>query len=87
MFKELGLEKECEKRIVILGQSLQWAGGPTAPSDPAAAGLIRLEDLLSLGTLPQEENFDGQAHVETAVLCYSSVNSTSVFYVFTLTMF
>ncbi|KAJ6582984.1 AMP binding protein [Mycena vulgaris] len=73
MFAELGLsEAESEKRIVVLGNDLRWAGGPTAPAAPGAAGLVTMEDLLSRGTLETEEKFDGSAERETVYLCYSS---------------
>ncbi len=73
MFQEIGAGKDGDKRIVVLGNSLKWAGGPDAPRSPASASLIRLEDLLSLGSLQKEELFDGRDAHATAVLCYSSV--------------
>jgi hypothetical protein len=74
MFADLGLSKQdANKRIVVLGNDLRWAGGPSAVPSPASAGLVRMEDLLKLGKLDQEEKFEGaQAH-ETLYLCYSSV--------------
>ncbi|KAF8908005.1 AMP binding protein [Mucidula mucida] len=72
MFQEIGAGKDGDKRIVVLGNSLKWAGGPDAPRSPASASLIRLEDLLSLGSLQKEELFDGRDAHATAVLCYSS---------------
>ncbi|KAJ7185864.1 AMP binding protein [Mycena filopes] len=73
MFAEMGLSKaEGDQRIVILGDDLRWAGGPTATPGPAAAGLVSLTDLLSRGALDKEEAFDGSAANETVLLCYSS---------------
>lgn len=72
-FQELGLNKtEADKRIVVLPQSLKWAGGPDAPRSPDAAGLLELGDLLGKGALGAEERFDGDDANETVYLCYSS---------------
>ncbi|KXN85310.1 putative 4-coumarate--CoA ligase 1 [Leucoagaricus sp. SymC.cos] len=73
-FQELGLGKEGEKRIVVLSQSLKWAGGPDAPRRPDAAGLQEIADLLGKGALQAEERFNGKDANETAYLCYSSVS-------------
>ena len=51
---------------------LDWAGGPAASIKPDLANLIKLVDLLKLGTLKGEERFDGEQSAETAYLCYSS---------------
>ena len=52
---------------------LEWAGGLAAASiKPDLAHLIKLIDLLKLGTLKGEERFDGEQSVETVYLCYSS---------------
>ncbi|KAJ6487695.1 AMP binding protein [Mycena sanguinolenta] len=73
MFAELGLSKaEAEKRIVVLGSDLRWAGGPGVKRSPEAAGLLPWEDLLSRGVLEKEELFEGAAAHETVYLCYSS---------------
>ncbi|KAF8178582.1 AMP binding protein [Mycena galopus ATCC 62051] len=73
MFAEIGLAKdEAEKRIIVLGQDLRWAGGPSAPSSPASQGLLRMEDLLNKGKLDQEEKFEGSDANETVYICYSS---------------
>jgi acyl-coenzyme A synthetase/AMP-(fatty) acid ligase len=73
MFAEIGLSKaEADKRIVVLGSDLRWAGGPAATSRPEAAGLLSLEELFSRGTLEKEETFEGAAVHETVYLCYSS---------------
>ncbi|PFH52098.1 hypothetical protein AMATHDRAFT_74397 [Amanita thiersii Skay4041] len=73
MLKELGIkEEQANRRIIILGSNLEWAGGPTAPHEPEAAGLLRIEDLLNLGTLSEEEKFEGKLAQETVYLCYSS---------------
>ncbi|KAJ7149791.1 AMP binding protein [Mycena crocata] len=73
MFVELGFSKaEADQRIVVLGNDLHWAGGPAATLPPEASGLLTLADLLSHGTLKEEEKFDGAAAQETVYLCYSS---------------
>ncbi|KAJ7735767.1 AMP binding protein [Mycena metata] len=73
MFAGLGLSKEeGDKKIVVLGDDLRWAGGPAATANPAAAGLVSLVDLLSRGKLDKEETFEGPAADETVLLCYSS---------------
>ncbi|KAJ7188623.1 AMP binding protein [Mycena filopes] len=73
MFAEIGLAKhEADKRIVVLGNDLRWAGGPSAPHNPNSAGLSRMEDFLDKGKLDQEEMFEGSAAQETVYLCYSS---------------
>ncbi|KAJ7502923.1 AMP binding protein [Mycena galericulata] len=73
MFSENGIAKnEADKRIIVLGNDLRWAGGPNAPQSPAAAGLVRMEALLGKGELKQEEKFEGSQANETLYLCYSS---------------
>ncbi|KAJ6557879.1 AMP binding protein [Mycena capillaripes] len=73
MFAALGVaKKEGDKRIVVVGPDLQWAGGPVAKRSADAAGLLTMEDLLKGGKLDQEERFDGELTHETAYLCYSS---------------
>ena len=73
MFKQFGLSHtEADKRIIVLGAGLEWAGGPAAPRKPEFAGLLRMEDLLCRGVLKQEEKFEGKDSHETAYLCYSS---------------
>lgn len=75
-FQELGLSKaEADKRILILPESLKWAGGPDAPRHPDTIGLFELDDLLDKGALRREERFDGNDANETAYLCYSSGNA------------
>ena len=63
---------QADRRIVVLGSSLDWAGGPIAARKPEAAGLAYMEELLKLGTLVEEEKFDGELAHETLYLCYSS---------------
>ncbi|KAJ3574536.1 hypothetical protein NP233_g1706 [Leucocoprinus birnbaumii] len=71
--QEIGLSKqEADQRIIVLPQSLKWAGGPDAPRRPDAAGLRELADLLGKGSLHAEERFDGEDTNETVYLCYSS---------------
>ena len=63
---------QVDKKIVVLGSSLGWAGGPITVRNPEAARLVYMEDLLGLGTLVEEEKFDGELAHETLYLCYSS---------------
>lgn len=73
MFKELGLARsEIEKRIIVMSNDLQWAGGPKASSASEVAGLLRLEDFLQRGAMKEEEKFEGKQAHETVYLCYSS---------------
>ncbi|KAJ6449638.1 hypothetical protein DFH09DRAFT_1118520, partial [Mycena vulgaris] len=73
MFSKSGISKEdAERRIIVLGSDLRWANGPSAAQIPAAAGLLRMEDLLGKGKLSQEEKFEGPLANETVYLCYSS---------------
>ncbi|KAJ7350441.1 AMP binding protein [Mycena albidolilacea] len=73
MFAESGIAKaEADKRIVVLGADLRWAGGPSAPAGAASEGLVRMEDLLDKGKLDQEEKFEGPDAHETVYICYSS---------------
>jgi 4-coumarate--CoA ligase len=71
--RSLGLtDDQVDRKIVVLGSSLDWAGGPAAPRIAEAAGLLHMDDLLKLGTLAEEEKFDGRLAHETVYLCYSS---------------
>lgn len=73
MFEEIGVKAdEADARIIILGKSLKWAGGPSAPR---TSSLLHMEDLLGIGSLEEEEKFDGDRAHETALLCYSSVSA------------
>ncbi|KAF9268693.1 AMP binding protein [Marasmius fiardii PR-910] len=74
MFKTLSIsEKEGDKWIIVLSDGLSWAGGPASPSRNEAKGLLTVDELLTRGSLPKEESFDGEAaRTETAFLCYSS---------------
>ncbi|KIK09211.1 hypothetical protein K443DRAFT_671694 [Laccaria amethystina LaAM-08-1] len=73
MFKQLGLSKsEAERRIVLMPNGLQWAGGPAIAVKPELAGLLQVPDLLTLGALKEEEKFEGSQVNETVYLCYSS---------------
>ncbi|TFK58423.1 acetyl-CoA synthetase-like protein, partial [Pluteus cervinus] len=71
MFLGFGLgEQEAHSRIIVLGESLAWAGGPNAPRQ--APNLLYSEDLLGKGKLESEVRFDGERAHETLYLCYSS---------------
>ncbi|KAG5721096.1 putative 4-coumarate--CoA ligase 1, partial [Termitomyces sp. T112] len=74
MFKLLGVaELEARRRIIVLENGLEWAGGPPASKVNAAKGLKTLADLMKAGgKLDREENFDGEQANETVYLCYSS---------------
>lgn len=73
MFELLGVRKDiAHKRIIVMGNGLEWAGGPSAPRPPQPAGSLRMEDLLVRGMLSQEEKFDGKDCHETVYMCYSS---------------
>ncbi len=76
MLKELNIENGDE-RLIVLGKGFKWAGGLDAPRSPDATGLLYLEDLLGLGSLEEEEKFDGSDTHETVYLCYSSVRRRS----------
>ncbi|KAK0441851.1 AMP binding protein [Armillaria borealis] len=70
MFEEIGVgADEADARIIVLGKSLKWAGGPDVPR---TSSLLHMEDLLGIGSLEEEEKFDGERAHETALLCYSS---------------
>ncbi|KAK0494751.1 AMP binding protein [Armillaria luteobubalina] len=70
MFKTIGVSEG--DKILLFSNSLSWAGGPDAPRSPRTAGLLRIDDLLSLGQLKEEEKFEGDLAQETVFLCYSS---------------
>ncbi|KAJ6609065.1 AMP binding protein [Mycena sp. CBHHK59/15] len=73
MFSELGISKEeGDKRIIVLGRDLRWAGGPAAQLGSGVVGLLSMEDLLRRGKIDEEENFDGPLAHETLYVCYSS---------------
>lgn len=73
VFKSLGLsEKETKKRIVVMTDSLHWAGGAFDSISPAAQNYIALSDLLGRGTFVAEEKFYGELANETVYMCYSS---------------
>ncbi|KAJ7076852.1 AMP binding protein [Mycena belliarum] len=72
-FAKIGVAKEdADRRIIVLGNDLRWAGGPSAAPCSAAAGLLKMEDLLGAGKLDHEESFEGHLAHETTYLCYSS---------------
>lgn len=71
--KNLGLsQQEANQRIIIMTDGLEWAGGPAVSIKPDLIHLLKLVDLLKLGTLKREERFDGEKSNETVYLCYSS---------------
>lgn len=73
MFKQIGLTQlEADKRTIVLGAGLKWAGGPAKPRSPETTGLLQMEHLLTRGVLKQEEKFEGEDAHETVYMCYSS---------------
>ncbi|KAF7334756.1 4-coumarate--CoA ligase-like 7 [Mycena sanguinolenta] len=73
MFLELGLSRdEADRRTVVMGRDPRWAGGPAATPRLECRGLVTLSDLLVLGKLQKEEQFEGALAHETAFICYSS---------------
>ncbi|KAG6891499.1 hypothetical protein C0992_005638 [Termitomyces sp. T32_za158] len=74
MFKLLGVsELEAQRRIVVLENGLEWAGGPPVSRSDAVRGFMTLVDLFNAGgKLDHEERFEGEQANETAYLCYSS---------------
>ncbi|KAI0315007.1 AMP binding protein [Amylostereum chailletii] len=62
MFKLVGVpDAEARKRLVVMDLDSQGQDG-----------IIGLGNLLAHGSLPSEENFDGELAHETVLLCYSS---------------
>ncbi|KAG7449634.1 AMP binding protein [Guyanagaster necrorhizus] len=72
MFRTVGVGSAGDEKILLLSSSLAWAGGPDTPRAPHTAGLLRIDDLLSLGKLKEEDKFEGHLAQETVLLCYSS---------------
>lgn len=73
MLKGLGLNNhEADERIVVMSNCLAWAGGPRIPLKSGLSGLLQVSDLLNIGTLKEEEKFNGNLAHETVYLCYSS---------------
>ncbi|KIK61143.1 hypothetical protein GYMLUDRAFT_43231 [Collybiopsis luxurians FD-317 M1] len=67
VLKESGFTlDEAEKRIIVAPSGFAWAGGP-AKSESSRG--IPFDQLLGLGELHEEEQFEGE---ETTLLCYSS---------------
>ncbi|KAF8653316.1 hypothetical protein AX16_004016 [Volvariella volvacea WC 439] len=65
-------QRDADAKIIVLSNSLAWAGGPSAPRNPEAKGLLHLEDFLGKGKLHEEEKFEGDLAKSTTYLCYSS---------------
>ena len=64
MFQIAGInEREARRRIVVADHKLKTK---------APKGFLSVENLLSKGTLKEEEKFDGPLSHETTLLCYSS---------------
>ncbi|KAJ4496672.1 AMP binding protein [Lentinula lateritia] len=71
----LGLSQaDAESRIIISRNSLAWASGlvSSRSEGEATRDLITFDQLLGIGELQNEEEFDGESAQETALLCYSS---------------
>lgn len=82
MFKLLGVsECEMQRRVVVLENGLEWAGGPPVSRSDAVNGLKTLAGLINAGgKLDHEERFDGEQAHETVYLCYSSGVSCLILY-------
>jgi acyl-CoA synthetase (AMP-forming)/AMP-acid ligase II len=74
MFNDLGISREeSERRIVIIKDEwLDAASGRNPQGMDGGQSLLRLEELLGLGRVTEEEKFDGKQADETVLLCYSS---------------
>lgn len=73
MFVSLGISAfEAARRIIVIGDSLEWAGGPSVPKLEAQKPFMPWEGLLNRGSLSEKEKFDGELAHETAYICYSS---------------
>ncbi|KAJ3857742.1 AMP binding protein [Lentinula lateritia] len=71
----LGLSQaDAENRIIISQNSLAWASGlvSSRSEGEATRDLVTFDQLLGIGELQNEEEFDGESAQETALLCYSS---------------
>ncbi|KAJ3829638.1 AMP binding protein [Lentinula raphanica] len=66
-------KEDAERRVILLPDDFDWVLGVKKPDEKLNPHLTRLEDLLILGKLGQEEQFHGvDAEQETVFLCYSS---------------
>ncbi len=73
MLKDLGVGAcQADKRIIVMANGLDWAGGPAVLVKSDLSDLLKVADLLNMGHLEEEEKFDGQLAHETIYLCYSS---------------
>jgi 4-coumarate--CoA ligase len=72
MLKDRMSPSEVDQRIIVMTNGLEWAYGPTVPIRPELSDLLKIGDLLKLGTLKEEEKFDGRFAHETAYVCYTS---------------
>lgn len=73
MFQSVGLTREeAGNRIVVVGAGLGWIGGPDLSENSATRGFVQLDELLTTGTLSQEEMFQGDEAHQTCYICYSS---------------
>jgi 4-coumarate--CoA ligase len=77
----LGLKKEDWKtKVVIIPDSFGWVSGVASDARSApkeVADLLRMEEMLNISALKEEEKFDGRLTHETAFMCYSSVRRSS----------
>ena len=73
MFKQVGIPpQQARSRIIIIGNDLSWATTLPSTTTTTSSPYIQWETLLSTGSLPSEEKFEGADVNETAFLCYSS---------------
>ncbi|KAJ3934522.1 MAG: AMP binding protein [Lentinula lateritia] len=68
------LKEDAERRIILLPDDFNWVPGvKKTDAKKHILGLTAFEDLLKLGRLDREEQFQGvDAEQETVFLCYSS---------------
>ncbi|KAF5360126.1 hypothetical protein D9757_011744 [Collybiopsis confluens] len=67
--------EEWKTKVIIIPDDFEWAGGKPAPKTPVSRefdALLKMEEMLGIGALVEEEKFDGKLTHETAFMCYSS---------------
>lgn len=73
MFSSIGMTpSQIDKRIVVINPGLGWAGGVDQPFRPEAKGFVKMDQLLTIGQLQEEIEFQGDDVHRTCLVCYSS---------------
>ncbi|KAH8833272.1 AMP binding protein [Flagelloscypha sp. PMI_526] len=72
MLKSLGCSSSV--KVMVAGQGSKWAGGLDG-SKMVPQEMLSFEDILDLGSLDEEESFDGRLSEEVALICFSSGTS------------